>query len=93
VTSTSATTSASGRFTSADAVAGYLAAFAIFLGTFEVLYRPFRLAPVGVVLALLATVMSDEDSNTRLIPAAWASVGIGFVVGAAVQVLAGHPLY
>jgi len=75
----------------ADAVAGLLAAGALFLGFFELFYRPFRLTPVAVILALVATVMSKEQQ--RLITLALVVVGVCFVVGAALQVITNHPLY
>jgi hypothetical protein len=75
----------------AEAVAGLLAAGALFLGGFELLYRPFRLAPAAVVLLLIATVMSRDQQ--RLIKLGFAVVGICFVTGAALQVLTHHPLY
>jgi hypothetical protein len=75
----------------ADAVAGFLAACALFIGALELFYRPFRLAPVALILALIATVMSREQQ--RLIALAVAVVGICFVVGAALQVITNHPLY
>ena len=75
----------------AEAVAGILAAGALFLGAFELFYRPFRLAPAAVIMLLVATVMSREQH--RLIKLAFAVVGICFVVGATLQVLTHHPLY
>jgi hypothetical protein len=75
----------------ADAIAGLLAAAALFLGLLELAYRPFRLAPVAVILLLVATAMSRDQQ--RLIRIAFAAVGIGFVAGAALQVLTHHPLY
>ena len=85
-------TSATGeRSGSAEAVAGLLAAGALFLGGFELLYRPFRLAPAAVLMLLIATVMSSEQH--RLIKLGFAVVGIGFVVGASIQILLHHPLY
>lgn len=74
-----------------EAVAGFLAAGALFLGGMELFYRPFRLAPAAVVLLIVATVMSGEQQ--RLIRAAYAVVGICFVVGAALQVTTHHPLF
>jgi hypothetical protein len=79
------------RIRPADAVAGVLAAGALFLGAFELFYRPFRLAPVAVILVLVATVMSRDQQ--RLIALAMAVVGICFVVGTALQVITHHPLY
>jgi hypothetical protein len=74
-----------------EAVAGLMAAGALFLGVFELFYRPFRLAPPAVILVLAATVMSRDQH--RLITLALAVVGICFVVGAALQVITNHPLY
>jgi hypothetical protein len=75
----------------AESVAGLMAAGALFLGFFELAYRPFRLVPVALILLLAATVMSERQQ--RLIALAFAVVGICFVAGAALQVLAHHPLY
>jgi len=74
-----------------EIVAGLLAAAALFLGALELVYRPFRLAPAGLILALVATVMSREQQ--RLIGIAVAVIGVCFVVGAALQVITHHPLY
>jgi hypothetical protein len=74
-----------------EAVAGLLAASAVFLGAMELFYRPFRLAPLAVVLLLIATVMSKDQQ--RLIRLGFAVVGICFVTGAALQVVTHHPLY
>ncbi len=79
------------RIRPAEAVAGILAAGALFLGALELAYRPFRLAPVALILALIATVMSREQQ--RLIALAITVIGICFVVGAALQVLTHHPLF
>jgi hypothetical protein len=75
----------------AEAVAGLLAASAVFLGAMELLYRPFRLAPVALILLLIATVMSKDQQ--RLIRLGFAIVGVCFVAGAALQVVTHHPLY
>jgi hypothetical protein len=74
-----------------EAVAGLLAAGALFLGAFELFYRPFRLAPAAVILVLAATLMSKEQQ--RLISLAFAVIGICFVVGTTLQVLTNHPLF
>jgi hypothetical protein len=75
----------------AEAVAGLLAASALFLGFMQLFYRPFRLAPVAVILLLAATVMSTRQQ--RLIGLGFTVVGICFVVGAALQLLTHHPLF
>ena len=74
-----------------EAVAGFLAACALFIGALELFYRPFRLAPAALILALIATIMSRRQQ--RLIGLAVAVIGICFVVGAALQVITNHPLY
>ena len=68
-----------------------MAAGAVFLGVLELAYRPFRLAPVALILLLAATVMSREQQ--RLVAVGFAVVGTCFVVGAALQVLTHHPLF
>jgi hypothetical protein len=76
---------------SVESVAGLLGAAALFLGLLALAYRPFRLAPVALVLALIATLMSRE--HQRLIAMAMAVIGVCFVVGAALQVIVRHPLF
>jgi hypothetical protein len=75
-----------------EAIAGLLAAAAIFLGVTELAYRPFRLAPLALILLLVATVMGSEREQ-RLVRIGFASVAVGFVAGAALQVITHHPLY
>lgn len=74
-----------------EAVAGFLAAAACFLGAFELFYRPFRLAPLAVIFLLIAAVMSTDQQ--RLVRIGFAIVGVCFVAGAAIQLLTHHPLY
>ena len=79
------------RIRPTEAVAGVLAAGAMLHGALELAYRPFRLAPVALILALIATVMSRDQQ--RLIGLAIAVIGICFIIGAALQVITHHPLY
>jgi hypothetical protein len=74
-----------------EAVAGILAAGGCFLGAMELFYRPFRMVLVAVILLLIATVMSGPEQ--RIVRVGFAIVGVCFVVGASIQVLAHHPLY
>ena len=85
------TSSSRDRTPPSEAVAGLLATIAIFLGGLELLYRPFRLAPAALILALVATVMSREQP--KLIPVAYAMIGVCFIVGATLQILTHHPLF
>lgn len=81
----------SARLRPAEAVAGFLAAASLFIGFLELLYRPFRLAPIAVILLLVATAMSRDQQ--RLISLAAVVVGVCFVAGAALQVITKHPLF
>ena len=74
-----------------ETVAGLLASIAIFVGALELVYRPFRLAPAALILALVATVMSRQQP--RVIPVAYAMIGICFITGATLQIITHHPLY
>ncbi len=75
----------------AESVAGLMAAAAVFVGLLELVYRPFRLAPAALLVALVAAAMSREQQ--RLVVLAIAVVGVCFVVGAALAVWLDQPLY
>ena len=75
----------------AESVAGLIAAGAIFVGALELVYRPFRLAPAALLVALLAAVMSREQQ--RLVMLAIAVIGVCFVIGAGLAVWLHRPLY
>ena len=75
----------------AETIASFLAAVSIFVSATGIAYRPLRLIPFAIVLALLATGIGGRA--TRL--AAWA-VGIGavaFAVGMAAAVITSNPLW
>jgi hypothetical protein len=86
------TTTGRDRIRPSEAVAGLLAAGALFLGFMELVYRPFRLAPLAVVLLLIAAVMGNREQQ-GLVKTGFAVVGICFVAGAAIQILVRHPLF
>jgi hypothetical protein len=75
----------------ADAVAGFLAAAAIFISLMGLAYRPVRLVPVAILLGLVATGIGGR--NARLAQLAVAVGAACFAVGMALAVLTGHPLY
>ena len=85
------TPSAASRWSSRETIAGLLATFAIFLGAGELFYRPFRLAPVALILLLIATVMTSQQQ--KLVRIGFAVVGICFITGATLQILVHHPIY
>jgi hypothetical protein len=79
------------RHTPADTVAGLLSALALFTALIGVAYRPVRVIPFAIVVALIAAAMSDR--HTRL---AQATIGIStacFVAGMIIAVLSSHPLF
>jgi hypothetical protein len=74
-----------------EAIAGLLAATSIFVSVTGIAYRPLRLIPFALVLALIATGIGGRASRL----AAWA-VGIGavsFAVGMAAAVITSNPLW
>lgn len=79
------------RQSPADAVAGLLAAAALFTSLIAVIYRPVRVAPFAVVIALIAVGMSKR--HERLGQLALAVSGLSFVAGMIVAVLTRHPLF
>ena len=82
---------AEGRERPAEAVAGFLAAAAIFVSLMGIAYRPVRLVPVAILLALVAAGIGGRAARI----AAWA-VAIAtssFAVGLAVAVITSNPLW
>jgi hypothetical protein len=75
----------------ADVIAGLLASLAIFASFIGIAYRPVRMIPAALLLALLAASLSSR--HLRL--AAFA-IGIGgacFLIGMAAAVITDHPLF
>ena len=79
------------RDSPAEVIAWLLSAASIFVSLAGIAYRPLRLIPFAILLALVATVMATR--NTRL---ASIAIGVGaaaFVLGMAVAVVTETPLY
>lgn len=74
-----------------DAVAGFLAAAALFFGLLALVYQPVKTAPPAIAIALLAAGMSVRWQ--RLAQAAIAISSTCFVLGMIVAVLANKPLW
>ena len=74
-----------------EAVAGLLAAVALFVGLIAIFYRPARLAPAAILLALLATGMSRRWSTLASI--ALGVAGLGWLIGMAIAVVTNHALW
>ena len=79
------------RTSPVDAVAGLMASAALFIALVAVFYRPARVAPGAIVLALVAAGMSRRWS--RLAGIAAAAAGLGWLAGMALAVLTNHPIW
>jgi hypothetical protein len=75
----------------ADAVAGLLASLALFAGLIGLVYRPARLIPVAILIALIATAMGGR--HARLAAAALVVCGVCFIVGLALAVVTNNPIF
>jgi hypothetical protein len=74
-----------------EVVAGLISAASIFVSLAAIAYRPLRLVPVSILLALVATAMGGR--HARLAAFAVAIGGVAFVLGLTVAVLTEHPLW
>jgi hypothetical protein len=74
-----------------DTVAGFLATIALFAGLLSIVYRPVRIGPFALVVALIAVAMGGR--HERLAAWAVAAVTVGWVLGMTVSVLTDNPLY
>jgi hypothetical protein len=84
-------TAPSGRWSTTDTVAGLLATISIFASCLGVIYRPVRIIPFAVVVALIAARMSERQQRL----AAWA-VAVAVVcwtVGMTIAVVTKNPLF
>ena len=79
------------RSGAAEAVGGLLAAAAIFVSLMGLAYRPARLVPVALALALVAAVIGGR--NARLAAFAAFLGAACFAVGMTLAVITGHPVY
>ena len=79
------------RTSPAETVAGFLAAAAIFVGLTGIAYRPLRLIPAALLLALIATGIGGRASRL----AVWAvAIGaVSFAAGMAAAVITSNPLW
>ncbi|HSB39259.1 MAG TPA: hypothetical protein VLD13_09250 [Gaiellaceae bacterium] len=75
----------------AETVAGLLAALSIAASCIALAYRPGRVLPFALLLALLAAGIGGRHSRL----AAWAIAvgGVCFVLGMAIAVITDNPLY
>lgn len=79
------------RWSSIDAVAGLLAAISILTSSLGLVWRPVRLIPFAVILALIAARMSARQE--RLVAWAVAIAVTCWTVGMTIAVITENPLY
>jgi hypothetical protein len=84
-------TAPSGRWSATDTVAGLLATLSIFASCLGVIYRPVRIVPFAVVLALIAARMSERQQ--RLSAAAVGVAVVCWTVGMSIAVITKNPLF
>jgi formate/nitrite transporter FocA (FNT family) len=75
----------------AESIAGLLAALSLFASLIGLAYRPARVVPFAIALALVATAMGGR--HNRLAAAAVFVGGLCFAVGLAVAVLTNNPIF
>ncbi|MBD0330801.1 MAG: hypothetical protein ICV64_11955 [Thermoleophilia bacterium] len=80
-----------GRDRPAEVVAGYLAAVALFAAAVALVYRPVRIAPAAMVVALVAVAVGGR--HERLASLAVVAAGVCFVIGMVVAVVTERPLF
>lgn len=74
-----------------DTVAGLLSSAALFAALIALAYRPARIEPAAIVLALVAARMSDR--HRRFAGVAVAVAGVCFVLGMTLAVITNNPLF
>lgn len=79
------------RGSAADVVAGLLASAAIFASLLAVAYRPARITPVAIVLALVAARMAT--THRRLAAFAVGTAAVCWFLGMTIAVITRNPLY
>jgi hypothetical protein len=84
-------TTPSGRWSATDTVAGLLATLSIFASCLGMIYRPVRIVPFAIVVALIAARMSERQQ--RLAGIAVAIGVICWTVGMTIAVVTKNALY
>jgi hypothetical protein len=80
------------RASPADTAAGFLAAISLTASVVACAYRPVRLAPFAIVIALVAAALAKERHG-RLAAFAVIAGGLGWLIGMSIAVLTSNPIY
>ena len=79
------------RWSTADTVAGFLATLSIFASALGLIWRPVRIIPFAILIALVAARMSAR--NERIALYAVVAGVICWTVGMTIAVITENPLY
>lgn len=74
-----------------EVVAGFLASAALFAGLIAIVYKPVRIAPAALVVALIAAGIGGR--HQRLAALATGVVTVGWIAGMIVCVITERPLF
>jgi hypothetical protein len=80
------------RASPAEIAAGFLAAISLTASAIALVYRPVRLAPFAILIALVAAALAKERNN-KLAAAAVAAGTVAWLVGMAIAVIWSNPIY
>jgi hypothetical protein len=80
------------RSSGAETAAGFLAAISLTASAIALVYRPVRLAPFAILIALIASALAKER-HRGLAAAAIAIASAAWLVGMAIAVLTSNPIY
>lgn len=79
------------RWSTADSIAGFLATLSLFGSAIGLVWRPLRIVPFAMLLALIASRMSAR--NERIAFAAMIAAVVCWTVGMTIAVVTETPLY
>ena len=80
------------RSSGAETAAGFLAAISLTASAIAIFYRPVRLAPFAILIALIAAALANER-HRRLAAAAVIVASAAWLIGMAFAVLTSNPIY
>ena len=78
-------------FERAETAAGFLAAISLTASALAIVYRPLRLAPFAILIALIASALAEER-HKRLAAAAVVAATLAWLAGMAIAVLLSSPM-
>ena len=80
------------RSSGAETAAGFLAAISLTASAIALVYRPVRLAPFAILIALIASALAKER-HRKLAAAAVVIASAAWLVGMAIAVLTSNPIF